>query len=157
MENGERRALEELEGLRAALGCDACLLAVVSGEGGLRWRAAAGAVSERYRRMEERPGTGLSGTVMKIGRPLELQAASLRSARRLQDYPLLIAEELASAYAVPIDVGAGRPAGLLLIGRRGERAFSAAERQSAEASACRLAPLVAEIAAADRPLRPQRL
>ncbi|QGG55079.1 GAF domain-containing protein [Paenibacillus sp. B01] len=143
MTEGERGGREELERLRRELGCDLAIAGLALAGGGLRWRVASGAVSERYRIMAERPGRGLAGTVLKVGRPMTLQAAELRAGRQLQDYPLLIAEGICSAYAVPL-LASGRPRGVLLVGCRGPKAFSAADRSAAEAGARRLEAMLEE-------------
>ncbi|QJC50952.1 GAF domain-containing protein [Paenibacillus albicereus] len=137
MTEGEKGGQEELERLRRELGCDVAVAGVAAQGGGLRWKAASGAASDRYRIMAERPGRGLAGTVLKVGRPMALQAAELRAGRQLQDYPLLIAEGLCSAYAVPL-LASARPSGVLLIGSRSPKAFADADRLAAQAAARRL-------------------
>ena len=73
---------QEMDRLLADLGSDLCVLGLLEpGTGELVWKAAAGNLSDRYRRMATRPGKGLNGSVVKVGRGATLHVAELIAKR----------------------------------------------------------------------------
>jgi nitrogen regulatory protein A len=129
--NGEEDLLlQELNRLRSEIQIDCCVLGLLDGkEGALKWRLAAGNLNERYRNMSDRPGRGITGTVVKVGRPMSLHIPELIMSRHLHEYPILLSEKLRSAYVVPIwkDL---ELLGVLLAGDRKRRIYRAEERDS---------------------------
>lgn len=127
----EKHLMEELDRLRADLGCDLCALGAMEGEErALRWIMASGNGNERFRAIAERAGAGISGSVVKVGRPMSLQWSDLLAERRIHEYPILLAESLRSAYAVPI-VSGSRAEMVLLAGDRRRRIYRPEDRKRA--------------------------
>nr|WP_285891299.1 GAF domain-containing protein [Paenibacillus pasadenensis] len=154
MEEWEREGQRELERLSAETGCDVSMLAAVaSSDGKICWKLAAGAFSGRYRMMAERPGRGLAGSVLKVGRPMLIQADELGAGKQLHDYPLIIVEGIRSAYAVPIMTAAGRSKGVLLAGYRRPKTLSAEDRLAIERSALRIGSALDKAGETSGPLR----
>lgn len=123
MDGRENELQEQLDGLRREIGSDFCSLGLIGGEERvLRWKLAAGNLSERYKGMSERAGRGFSGTVAKTARAMPVHVPDLVASRQLHEYPILLAEKLRSAYAVPVLEG-GRVAGVLLAGERRRRIY----------------------------------
>ncbi|MBB6671764.1 GAF domain-containing protein [Cohnella nanjingensis] len=130
---------KQLDLIRRALPCDFCALGLLEREGRtLKWPFVSGNGNERFAGIGESGSGGLSGTVMKVGRAATLRAEELAAARRLHEYPLLIAERLKSAYAVPLRSG-GLVTGILLIGDRVLHVYREEERRLAEREGERLA------------------
>ena len=143
MENTQTILSAELNRTRSELACDLCALALTSDDGRtLRWKLAAGNLNDRCFKMVDPPGRGLTGTVLKIGRPMTLQAADLLRARQLQEFPIFISEMLLSAHAVPL-LHSGRVGGVLLIGDRTKRSYSQEEQRAASECGERMAKLLA--------------
>lgn len=139
----EDDARETLARLKDEIGCDACALGLLAGaERELKWRLASGNGNERYLSIAERVGGGLSGSVVKVGRAMSLQLAELLAARRIHEYPILLAEGMRSAYAVPLVVGRD-VVGVLLAGDRRRRIYRAEERSVVAAAAERIAATLA--------------
>lgn len=154
MEEWEQEGQQELERLSAETDCDVSMLAAVSAsDGKICWKLAAGAFSSRYRIMAERPGHGLAGSVLKVGRPMLIQADELSAGKQLHDYPLLIVEGIRSAYAVPIVTTAGRSKGVLLAGYRRPNTVSAEDRLAIETSALRIGSVLDKAGETSGPLR----
>jgi len=132
-------AQEALNGLRSEIVCDFCALAVWSGESRmLRWKLASGNENGKFAGIAEREQSGLSQTVVKVGRAMSLQLAELLASRRIHEYPILLAEGLRSAYAVPI-LAERKVIGVLLAGDRKRRIYRAEERNSMLSAADALA------------------
>lgn len=135
---------QELERLLAELGSGFCVLGLLEPETGeLRWKAASGNLSDRYRHMATRPGKGLNGSVVKVGRGVTLHVTELIAKRELHEYPILLAEKLRSAYAAPVMEG-DKVRGVLLAGDRVKRIYKPEDRAGILAAAERLAKLLAE-------------
>jgi len=147
---GRRSSLEssgikqEMDRLLADLGSDLCVLGLLEpGTGELVWKAAAGNLSDRYLRMATRPGKGLNGSVVKVGRGATLHVAELIAKRELHEYPILLAEKLRSAYAAPVMPG-DKVRGVLLVGDRVKRIYRPEDRVSISAAAERIAKALGE-------------
>jgi len=118
-----------LERLRLRTKSDFAGLGQVDGETRkLRWRFAAGSVNERTRSIAQKPTAGLSGAALRSGRPARMEDGHGESARLRLEEPVMLAERLASAAAIPIAEGTG---GVLLLGRRDGRGYETAEMQQA--------------------------
>lgn len=149
MKDGEREAREALSRLRDEIVCDFCALAVFSSESReLTWKLASGNENDRFAAIAERSQSGLSDTVVKVGRAVSLQLADLLASRRIHEYPILLAEGLRSAFAVPILVDRN-VIGVLLAGDRRRRIYRADERNCMLKTSDTLAELLT-----DRPEQP---
>ncbi|WP_276357998.1 GAF domain-containing protein [Cohnella caldifontis] len=131
MDSGNTEIQAELHRLLAEMGSDFCALGLLDPESRiLSWKWAAGNVSDRYRSIEDRPGRGFHQSVLKIGRAMTLQVSELIAARQVHEYPILLAEKLRSAYAVPLQQGV-KHKGVLLIGDRVRRMYRPDDRNVA--------------------------
>jgi nitrogen regulatory protein A len=90
----------------------------------IRWLYASGNSNERFKRLAQKPGRGLAGLVLKLGRPIVIDAGKtgLELSRVQYDYPIMLVEHLHTAIAVPITVH-DETRGVLLIGNRSERYY----------------------------------
>ncbi|TJY41131.1 GAF domain-containing protein [Cohnella pontilimi] len=136
--------LEVMEQLRTEIDCDFCCVGLVEGESrSLHWKAASGNEGERYSSISDRPGRGLTGTVVKVGRAMPVNFADLIMSRTLHEYPIMTAERLRSAYAVPLTEGAS-VMGVLLAGDRWKRVYRPEERNCIKLAAERISRKFAE-------------
>ncbi|MDG0814368.1 hypothetical protein [Cohnella rhizosphaerae] len=150
MDEQSRRTaiLDSLAMLRAAIGCDFGAVGLKEASSHLlRWPMASGHTNERIESIAEKPGRGLSASVLKIGRATTLSMNELVCSRQLQEYPLFLAENLRAAYAVPLGEGAA-PSGVLLVGDRKKRIYRTEERLLVAAAADRITVLLAELSSA---------
>ena len=90
----------------------------------IRWLYASGNSNERYKRLALKSGRGLAGLVLKLGRPIIIDAGltDLELSRIQYDYPIMMVENLHSAIAVPIKI-LDETRGVLLMGNRTERLY----------------------------------
>ncbi|MBH5320297.1 GAF domain-containing protein [Paenibacillus sp. GSMTC-2017] len=129
MESLESTFILELNRLRGELSSDFCALAMLDVDGfTLKWKLASGNENERFRKMTFRYGKGLSDTVVKVGRAVSLNLTDIISSRQVHEYPILIAESLRSAYAVPLQDGI-KVIGVLLVGDRKNRIYRVDEKR----------------------------
>ncbi|RED59343.1 GAF domain-containing protein [Cohnella lupini] len=142
MDSWETTFMEDLNQLRVSINSDFCALALLDADGfTLRWKLASGNENERYRSMKFQPGRGLSDTVVKVGRAVSLNLAEIIFTRKLHEYPIMLAESLRSAYAVPLHDGI-QVIGVLLIGDRKKRLYRPEEKKAAEHAGERISKLV---------------
>lgn len=150
MDEQESRAaiLDSLTMLRDAIGCDFIAVGLKEASSHLlRWPMASGHTSERIESIAEKPGRGLSATVVKIGRAKTLSMSELVYLRELQEYPLFLAENLRAAYAVPLG-GSIEPSGVLIVGDRKKRIYRTEERRLVAAAAERITVRLTELSSA---------
>jgi nitrogen regulatory protein A len=90
----------------------------------IRWLYVSGNSNERFKRLALKPGRGLAGLVLKLGRPIVIDTSMPDSERiRLHhDYSIMLVEDLHAAIAVPIKIQ-DETLGVLLIGNRSERYY----------------------------------
>jgi nitrogen regulatory protein A len=90
----------------------------------IRWLYASGNNDERFKRLALKPGRGLAGLVLKLGRPIiiDTSLADFELSRVQYDYPIMLVEHLRAAIAVPLKVH-DETRGVLLIGSRSERCY----------------------------------
>jgi nitrogen regulatory protein A len=90
----------------------------------IRWLYVSGNSNDRYKRLALKPGRGLAGLVLKLGRPIVIDAGmtDLELSRVQYDYPIMLVEHLQAAIAVPITV-LNETRGVLLIGNRTDRYY----------------------------------
>ncbi len=89
----------------------------------LCWQWAAGSISQRSLKVEQKPNTGLSGAALRSGRPASISHAISDRERFKLGEPLMLAEQLVIAAAVPIMTDSGE-AGIMLLGKRTETRYS---------------------------------
>jgi nitrogen regulatory protein A len=90
----------------------------------IRWLYASGNSNERFKRLALKSGRGLAGLVLKLGRPIIVDAGmtELELSRVQYDYPIMLVEHLLAAIAVPITIH-DETRGVLLIGNRSDRYY----------------------------------
>ncbi|MCS0827520.1 GAF domain-containing protein [Cytobacillus sp. FSL W8-0315] len=100
------------------LDCNFVGLALQNTDGpDVRWHYAAGNSNEKYKRITVRYGKGIAGKVISTGRPMYVENFPEYVAGKALEYPIMLAEALKYAYAVPIHFK-GIPKGVFLIGNR---------------------------------------
>ncbi|MDF2725137.1 MAG: hypothetical protein K0Q59_4812 [Paenibacillus sp.] len=114
---------EQLELLRKRTLSDFAAVASRQGDGRcIRWICGSGCGNERYLHIRETIGHGIAGIVLRHGRPVVVRGSEPDAERTRRSYPILLAEHLQAAAAVPV---AGDSLGMvLLIGRREPRDYS---------------------------------
>ena len=116
---------QKLDETRKRLSADFAALAWTTGkEHRMVWRFASGSCSARYRTLPIRPGRELAGAVYRIGRPLAWDESTPDLGRKRLESPLMTAEELKAAAAVPI-ILEDDIKGILLVGQRSDHRYSA--------------------------------
>ena len=88
----------------------------------IRWLFASGNNSLRYRDLALKPGRGLAGLVIKLGRPVIIDSTMANYDRIKHDYSIMMVEHLQSAAAVPLAIQ-NEVHGVLLIGSRTMRIY----------------------------------
>jgi len=90
----------------------------------IRWLYASGNSNERYKHLAQKPGRGLAGLVLKLGRPVIVDAGKtdIELAQLQHQYPIMLVEHLHTAIAVPLTLKDETRA-VLLIGSRTERSY----------------------------------
>lgn len=120
--------VKRLELLRARTSSDFAAVASSGQEADrmVRWICGSGNGNERFLHMKEKAGTGIAGWVVRHGRPLAVRGTEEDAERRRREYPIMLAEHLLAAVAVPIRRAADI-VGVLLIGSRTARDYAHAE------------------------------
>jgi hypothetical protein len=141
----DNRIAHELERLCRLSFSDFAALALKSSEEArIRWVHAFGNRSDRYRRMTLKPGTGPAGLAVRIGKPVVW--VDTGSAEEIAgECPLVAAEKLRAAAAIPIKRGSGIDA-VLLVGRRLPASYGLGEVANVEAA---LSGLIAQLPGSD--------
>jgi nitrogen regulatory protein A len=115
---------KQLDQLRARTASDFSAFASIDKETHLiTWRYASGNRNERYKHMHGKPGKGLAGLAVRSDRVITLDQSISDYARKRLDYPIMLAENLQSAVAVPVKDN-GETYGVLLTGSRILRHYS---------------------------------
>lgn len=115
-------------------GSDFCAAAVYEpGSRQIRWSAAIGNANERFRHLVSRPGQGLAGEVIRVGRFVHKMYTPEELSRSGDS--IMVAEGLLTAAAVPVYATSGDIAGVLLMGRRTEKPYIQEERNILEEAA----------------------
>ena len=139
----EGKIMPIMDQLLADIGSHFVALGLLEGDSGeLVWKLAAGNLSDRYKTIAGRVGKGLAGSVIKVGRGMSLHVSELIANRQLHEYPILLAEKLRSAFAVPIMSG-NKVQGVLLAGDRVKRIYRQEDKQTVTAMAERVAEILA--------------
>ncbi|UNK16433.1 GAF domain-containing protein [Paenibacillus sp. N3/727] len=125
---------ERLSELRKLTDSDFCAVAIyAASERQIRWVAASGYTNEKFRYMVNRPGQGIAGDVIRIGRTVQKTCLSDEQ-RRDSDY-MMLAEHLIVSAATPIQREHNETAGILLMGRRKGEIYGVSELTQLESAA----------------------
>jgi nitrogen regulatory protein A len=114
---------EDLDGLRVRVKVDFLALAMAEPDGQIRWAYASGNRNDRFKRIVLRQGKGIAGRVISLGRPVAVDGIVPRAGDDPRDYPILLAEGLCCAVAVPVLCGQ-RVRGVLMMANRSQRCFT---------------------------------
>lgn len=88
--------------LLVELPCDFVGVAIQNQRGpDVRWHYAVGNGNDKYKRITVRYGKGIAGRVISTGRPIEVANFPNNILGKALEYPIMLAEKLVSAYAVP--------------------------------------------------------
>ncbi|MEK8129180.1 GAF domain-containing protein [Paenibacillus filicis] len=133
---------EELQRLQELTFSDMAALAWISdgsgeqGTGPYVWASLLGSRSERVQRMSFRRGSpGLAGTALRLGRYVTAEPQGIRDFAR--ECPVMLAEKLQTALALPVN-GKETAAGVLLLGSRSGRLYGPEEIRHAQSGAQRI-------------------
>jgi nitrogen regulatory protein A len=128
--------MEELERIRGLTFCDLAALAWAEHAGNrMKWVSASGHLNDRYKKMIVKPGQGVSGMAIRLGRPFIMDDTPAHSDRLSTECPMMLAEQLVSALAIPLSKGKGDIRGILLLGKRKDACFSKDSLDRAERAA----------------------
>lgn len=117
MNAGEAEWEHYLSELRQHIESDFCALALYDASSRqIRWIAASGNINEKFRYMVNRPGQGISGEVIRIGRTVQRTCTSDEQRRSVDS--IMLAERLVVAAATPVRTEDNETMGILLMGRR---------------------------------------
>lgn len=107
-----------IDKLREQIKCDFVGLALQEKEGpNINWPLTSGNANDKYERITVRYGKGIAGRVLSTGRPFQINYFPQDIIGKALEYPIMLAEKLLFAYAVPLLIS-GIPKGVLLIGSR---------------------------------------
>ncbi|MEH7302397.1 GAF domain-containing protein [Neobacillus drentensis] len=130
--------IEVCNQLLTAVNCDFVSLALQNEVGpDVRWHYASGNLNEKYKRITVRFGKGIAGKIISSGSPMMMTDFPNGILGKVTDHPIMLAEKLVSAYAVPLFFNSV-PKGVLLIGNRESTIFTEAEQQKVYDSAITL-------------------
>ncbi|MBD3921129.1 GAF domain-containing protein [Paenibacillus sp. PR3] len=124
---------------REETGSDFAGIAKLDEEGKLRWAGLSGITSTRTAQLTFKGarGDGFIATAIRSGRPAAYNGrAAAGSAIRARSEPLLLAESLLAAIALPYLDRTGQLTGLLIVGRRSAVPYSESDIANALASFC---------------------
>ncbi|RFU69478.1 GAF domain-containing protein [Bacillus sp. V59.32b] len=89
----------------------------------IKWHVAVGNKNDKYNRSTVRYGKGIAGKVIASGRPLMITDFPNDIHGKILEHPIMLAEQLVSAYSAPMFFN-GVPKGVLLVGKRSSYSFS---------------------------------
>ena len=116
--------------MRAELNCDFAAIAIQDEVGtDIKWPYASGNRNEKYKRIAVRYGKGIAGKVISTGRPMMISDLSNDKSSMVLEHPIMLAEQLLSAYSVPLLIN-GTAKGALLAGNRSSHLFTENEQNS---------------------------
>jgi nitrogen regulatory protein A len=118
------------EKVLAEIKCDFVGLALQNSDGpDVKWHYAAGNSNNKYIRITVRYGKGIAGKVIATGRPMTVEGFPHHISGKPLEYPIMLAEKLVTAFAVPIHFNS-LPKGVLLVGKRTNQSFSKSEQMA---------------------------
>lgn len=130
--------------LQSEVGCDFVALAMQNEVGpDVKWHYASGNLNEKFKRITVRFGKGIAGKIISSGSPMMLTDFPKGILGKVTDYPIMLAEKLVSAYAVPLFFN-GAPKGVLLIGNRKNTTLKDTEQQHVSETAQDLEQILTE-------------
>lgn len=116
--------------MRAELNCDFVALAIQNDIGpDIKWPYVSGNRNEKYKRITVRYGKGIAGKVISTGRPMMISDLPNDKSSLILEHPIMLAEQLLSAYAVPLFIN-GTAKGAFLAGNRYSHLFTEQEQNS---------------------------
>ncbi|MCO0600816.1 GAF domain-containing protein [Peribacillus butanolivorans] len=120
------------------LNCDFVGLALQNSNGpDVSWHYAAGNRNDKYKRITVRYGKGIAGKVISTGRPMGIEDFPNNILGKALEYPIMLAENLSYAFAVPIQFK-GVLKGVLLVGNRTKQPISESDQHTILDAAKRL-------------------
>ncbi|MEC2159233.1 GAF domain-containing protein [Virgibacillus halodenitrificans] len=118
--------LAECNRLRKNMQIDFVGIALQQSDGlTITWPFVSGNTTNKYKHITVRYGKGVAGKVISTGADLALESFPNRISGKPTEYPIMLAERLYSAYAIPINFK-GMPKGALLAGMRSQIDWSKA-------------------------------
>lgn len=84
----------------------------------IRWVMGVGNDNDKFLFMEKRAGRGIAGWVVRHGIPLLVGCQGPDAENHRQQYPIMLAEHLLAAAAVPVCGEGGAVTGVIMVGRR---------------------------------------
>lgn len=123
------------EEVLAEIKCDFVGLALQNSDGpDVKWHYAAGNSNNKYRKITVRYGKGIAGKVIATGRSMTVEGFPYNISGKALEYPIMLAEKLVTACAVPIHFNS-LPKGVLLVGKRTNHPFSKSEQLAVQKAA----------------------
>jgi nitrogen regulatory protein A len=133
MENNHIKSIDEhlsyqfrelINLIHSKIGCEFLGIALQEkNELDIGWPFVKGNNTEKYKWIKVRYGKGIAGKVISTDRSMQIIDFPNDIIGISTDYPIMLAEKLISAYAVPVRVD-GVPKGALLVGCRHSHVFS---------------------------------
>ena len=135
MDNLKALFTAECQMLRRQLGCDFTGVALQNHTDlDIKWPYVAGNRNEKYKYLTVRYGKGIAGKVIAVGTPMTIGSFSENILGKSTDYPVMLAEQMVSAYAVPL-IWEGAPKGAFLAGYRSFHEWEQADYQTIKEAA----------------------
>ncbi|MFS0862892.1 GAF domain-containing protein [Fredinandcohnia sp. 179-A 10B2 NHS] len=100
----------------------------------IHWKYAHGNINERYKHMVGKPGKGLSGSVVRFGTSIIVDSGTPGFEKLRMQYPIMLAENLYAAVAVPVYFK-GNINGILLVGSRTSKKYTMEQINQIKAAA----------------------
>ncbi|MBP1990781.1 GAF domain-containing protein [Paenibacillus eucommiae] len=133
---------QELDHLRALTSSDFSAIAWRDDhDNRIRWKYVSGNQNERYHSIALKPGRGLAGLVIRLGRTIVVDEASVHLDRLRQEYSIMLVEQLQMAVAFPMMIN-NETSGVLLIGNRSKGLYPQQDAALIEKSINLLNPLI---------------
>ncbi|MFJ7940619.1 GAF domain-containing protein [Peribacillus sp. NPDC096622] len=128
--NADQSLKKACERVLEEINCDFVGLALQNSKGpDISWHYAAGNRNDKYKRITVRYGKGIAGRVISTGRPMKIEGFPNNIHGKALEYPIMLAENLSYAFAVPIEFK-GVPKGVLLVGKRIDQPISESDQHT---------------------------
>jgi nitrogen regulatory protein A len=142
--NSNQRIIEKCNQLSKELGCDFVGLAIYNKIGkDLCWRYVVGNRNDKFERIVVRYGKGMAGQVIRTARPMVITSFPNDITGKPTEYPIMLAEQLISAVALPV-FSERIPWGVLLAGNRSETGFTGKQEEIVKQMAIQIEALISE-------------
>lgn len=135
---------DALDRIRLHVATDFVALAAPESDGQMRWQYASGNRNDRYKRIVLRSGKCLASRVLLHGRPIAVEGIFPQAGDDPREYPILLAEGLCSALAVPV-LCQERVRGVLMMASRTLRTYGQDDMSAALHLAQRLGTVYREV------------